>query len=35
MTQMSIMHHCKWDYRHYIIPDEKILLIRKFGSIIF
>mgnify|MGYP007003598231 CR=1 FL=1 len=29
MTQMSIMHHCKWDYRHCIIPDEKILLIRE------
>lgn len=35
MIQMSIMHRCKWDYLHCIIQEEKILLIRKFGLIIF
>lgn len=29
------MHRCKWDYLHCIIQEGKILLIRKYGSIIF
>lgn len=35
MIRMSTMHHCKWDCLHYMIQEEKILRIPKFGFIIF